>query len=467
MGRGAEHRRDALGLPDPVRGQRARPRPVPADEAARPGVPDRALRRPDARHPGRPRRAPRRLRRHRPGRRPGPRQVPREDGPVRQADRPLLLRPDAGELGAGDAVPPDGLRRPDLAGQGVRQGDRRAFPVARDPRAALRLPDLLGVRPPERPGVAWRSSPGRSSAKGSGIRPRAGSPPSPGRSRRPAATSGVEIHTGVEVEAIELDSQGNVSGVVDHARGRSRREVVVSNADYVHTFRMLRGGKGFSNEVTEPPRREGRALHLVLHDPARLRPDLGRPGPSHPGADQGVGPGLRRAVRPGRVPVRPADLRQRDLRDRPGRRPEPAARTRSSSSAPRRSSRARSEARSRVRGTLRRPAHRPAGAGRPARPGRGHRLAEDHRPDRLAGSVHGVPRLDLRAGEQAQRPGRELPPAELPGRRAGPLLRRRRRPAGGGDADGRPERQDHRRADRPGHALSRAAGPARRRRGRP
>ena len=26
--------------------------------------------------------------------------------------------------------------------------------------------------------------------------------------------------------------------------------IVVSNADYIHTFRMLRGGKGFSNEVT-------------------------------------------------------------------------------------------------------------------------------------------------------------------------------------------------------------------------
>ena len=61
---------------------------------------------------------------------------------------------------------------------------------------------------------------------------------------------GVEIHTGVEVEAIELDSQGKVSGVATSA-GPIPTKVVVSNADYVHTFRMLRGGKGFSNEVAD------------------------------------------------------------------------------------------------------------------------------------------------------------------------------------------------------------------------
>jgi phytoene desaturase len=58
----------------------------------------------------------------------------------------------------------------------------------------------------------------------------------------------VEIHTGVEVEAIELDSQGRVSGVATSA-GPIPARAVVSNADYVHTFRMLRGGKGFSDEV--------------------------------------------------------------------------------------------------------------------------------------------------------------------------------------------------------------------------
>ena len=67
---------------------------------------------------------------------------------------------------------------------------------------------------------------------------------------------GVEIHTGVEVEAIELDSQGNVSGVSTSA-GPIPTKVVVSNADYVHTFRMLRGGKGFSKDVTNY--REGKA----------------------------------------------------------------------------------------------------------------------------------------------------------------------------------------------------------------
>jgi phytoene desaturase len=61
---------------------------------------------------------------------------------------------------------------------------------------------------------------------------------------------GVEIRTGVEVEAIELDAQGKVSGVGTSA-GPIPSKVVVSNADYVHTFRMLRGGKGFSNEVAD------------------------------------------------------------------------------------------------------------------------------------------------------------------------------------------------------------------------
>jgi diapolycopene oxygenase len=59
---------------------------------------------------------------------------------------------------------------------------------------------------------------------------------------------GVDIHTGVEVEAIELDSQGKVSGVSTSA-GPIPTRVVVSNADYIHTFRMLRGGKGFTNEI--------------------------------------------------------------------------------------------------------------------------------------------------------------------------------------------------------------------------
>ena len=61
---------------------------------------------------------------------------------------------------------------------------------------------------------------------------------------------GVDIHTGVEVEAIELDARGNVAGVATSS-GEIPARVVVSNADYVHTFRMLRGGKGFSNEVAD------------------------------------------------------------------------------------------------------------------------------------------------------------------------------------------------------------------------
>ena len=61
---------------------------------------------------------------------------------------------------------------------------------------------------------------------------------------------GVEIRTGVDVEAIELNSQGKVSGVATSS-GFVEAPIVVSNADYVNTFRMLRGGRGFSNEVTQ------------------------------------------------------------------------------------------------------------------------------------------------------------------------------------------------------------------------
>ncbi len=59
---------------------------------------------------------------------------------------------------------------------------------------------------------------------------------------------GVEIRTGIEVEAIELDATGTVQGVATSS-GPIHADAVVSNSDYVHTFRMLRGGRGFSKEV--------------------------------------------------------------------------------------------------------------------------------------------------------------------------------------------------------------------------
>ena len=59
---------------------------------------------------------------------------------------------------------------------------------------------------------------------------------------------GVDIRTGVEVEAIELDATGRVVGVATSS-GPIAADAVVSNADYVHTFELLRGGKGFSTDV--------------------------------------------------------------------------------------------------------------------------------------------------------------------------------------------------------------------------
>lgn len=61
---------------------------------------------------------------------------------------------------------------------------------------------------------------------------------------------GVEIHTGVEVEAIELDPSGKVRGVATSS-GPVPANIVVSNSDYVHTHRLLRGGRGFSTEIQD------------------------------------------------------------------------------------------------------------------------------------------------------------------------------------------------------------------------
>ena len=62
---------------------------------------------------------------------------------------------------------------------------------------------------------------------------------------------GIEVRTGVEVEAIELDSTGAVAGVSTSSRPILAK-AVVSNGDYVRTHQLLRGGadfRGFSAEV--------------------------------------------------------------------------------------------------------------------------------------------------------------------------------------------------------------------------
>lgn len=59
---------------------------------------------------------------------------------------------------------------------------------------------------------------------------------------------GVQIVTGAEVEAIELDHTGRVRSLSTSV-GAIEVDAAVSNSDYVHTHRMLRGGRGFSPEV--------------------------------------------------------------------------------------------------------------------------------------------------------------------------------------------------------------------------
>ncbi len=67
---------------------------------------------------------------------------------------------------------------------------------------------------------------------------------------------GVTIRRGVEVEAIELNANGAVVGI-STSSGPTPVDAVVSNADYVLTHRLLRGGRGFSREVQSL--REGKA----------------------------------------------------------------------------------------------------------------------------------------------------------------------------------------------------------------
>jgi phytoene desaturase len=59
---------------------------------------------------------------------------------------------------------------------------------------------------------------------------------------------GVALRLSTEVEAIELDSTGSVRGVATSG-GFLPADVVISNADYVLTHRLLRGGPGYSPEV--------------------------------------------------------------------------------------------------------------------------------------------------------------------------------------------------------------------------
>ena len=246
---------------------------------------------------------PRRLRRDRPGRRRRPRPFPPEDRPLRRADRPRLLRPDARELGPGDALPPAPLGRPDLAREELRRA-RSTSTSGRPPSASCStasrpIPGSTRRRPRRR----WRSSPGRSSARASGIRPRGASR----RSRRAIAgacrSAGSRSQTGVEVEAIELDAERRRPVGRDEPRGRSTVDAVVSNSDYVHTHRMLRGGQGFSAEVEALRAGRAAAVELVPDDPARLQPSLARPGAPPARPDRRIGPGLRRAVPAERIPV--------------------------------------------------------------------------------------------------------------------------------------------------------------------
>lgn len=74
---------------------------------------------------------------------------------------------------------------------------------------------------------------------------------------------GVDIHTNVEVEAIDLDASGRVVGI-STSSGPIACDAVVSNSDFVHTHRMLRGPRGFSPEVEALRRGEAQPSESFL-----------------------------------------------------------------------------------------------------------------------------------------------------------------------------------------------------------
>jgi phytoene desaturase len=74
--------------------------------------------------------------------------------------------------------------------------------------------------------------------------------------RRACLDQGVTIRTGVEVEAIERDETGRVRGVATSS-GTIAARVVVSNADYIRTHELLRGGPALPPAVEAL--RQGRA----------------------------------------------------------------------------------------------------------------------------------------------------------------------------------------------------------------
>ena len=252
---------------------------------------------------------------------------------------------------------------------------------------------------------------------------------------------GVDVRTGVEVEAIERDAEGRVRGV-STSSGFLPASAVVSNADYVQTHRMLRGGTGFSPEVerlragdAQPSSSfftiqlaadrtwDGLAHHLLVltEGSSRVYDELFERGeyPSDPPiyvnatcvTDPGdAPPGCSNPfVVIGAPPLREGEEPDRDFESRYA---------------------------DRMIARLER-------SGLPGL-GRGDGGPAYHRPERLARPLRRLPGRDLRAGQPAQRPRGEFPAPQLPRRRPRALLRRRGRPARRRDAHGRPERQDHR-----------------------
>lgn len=89
---------------------------------------------------------------------------------------------------------------------------------------------------------------------------------------------GIEIRTNVEVEAIERDAGGKVTGVATDS-GHFPASWVVSNSDYVHTHRMLRGGPSLSEPVEQIRRGEAQPSSSFLT--VQLGCDRDWPGLAH------------------------------------------------------------------------------------------------------------------------------------------------------------------------------------------
>ncbi len=249
---------------------------------------------------------------------------------------------------------------------------------------------------------------------------------------------GVEIRTGVEVEEISVGADGAVSGV-NTANGHLEAAAVVSNSDYVHTFRMLNGGKGFSPEVEAL--REGRAEPSESFFTIEMGCDRKWDRLAHhmlvltSGSDRVYEELFERGEYPSDPPLYLNVTSETDAGDAPEGGSNPflvvgaPPQKREGETDPEFEARYAEQLLERLE---------QVGLS-------GLRASVKHARGEWSGGLEDplprLPRRDLRPGQVAQHPGRQFSPAELPDGHRRPVPGWRRRSAGSRVANGRPKRQ--------------------------